>query len=517
MKLAIVYSRASLGIQAPLVTVETHISNGLPGFAIVGLPETAVKESKDRVRSAILNSQFEFPSRRITVNLGPADLPKEGGRFDLPIALGILAASGQIPTECLDEYEFAGELALSGELRAINGALPIALGARKADRILIVPIMNATEAALPGDNTIYGANTLLEITEHLNKRKRLQVFTQKLPVIENCSHTDADLSDVKGQMHAKRALEIAAAGGHSLLMIGPPGTGKTMLASRLPGILPSLTLEETLEVIAIHSLIPNSQPGTNWGKRPFRAPHHTASAVALVGGGSQPRPGEISLAHQGVLFLDELPEFDRRVLEVLREPLESGTILISRAARQSEFPARFQLITAMNPCPCGHLNDPKNRCQCTQEQIKRYRARLSGPFLDRIDMHIEVPALPITTLTQSNSAVEEETSVMVLKRVNAAVERQRARSIRLNMRLTNQETQKYCALNTNAQTFFSNAIERLGLTGRSYHRVLRVARTIADLANQDNVDIEHLAEALSFRRIEKLDIPYEPRYGMNHL
>ena len=330
MKLAIVYSRASLGIRAPLVTVEAHISPGLPGFTIVGLPETAVKESKDRVRSAILNSDFEFPSRRITINLGPADLPKEGGRFDLPIALGILAASKQIPNDALAEYEFVGELALSGELRPIYGILPVALNARLANRTLIVPEKNADEAVLPGDNRVLSAPHLLAVSAHLKRQKILSLYCKKSMIVPNSYQTD-NLSEVRGQMHAKRALEITAAGGHALLMVGPPGTGKTMLASRLPSILPPLSTDEALEVVAIHSLLPQQTPITNWTlSRPFRAPHHTASAVALVGGGSYPKPGEISLAHNGVLLLDELPEFDKRVLEVLREPLESGTIAFQK-------------------------------------------------------------------------------------------------------------------------------------------------------------------------------------------
>lgn len=509
MTLAVVYSRASAGVQAPLVTVEVHISGGLPGFTMVGLAEAAVKESKDRVRSALINSQFEFPARKITVNLAPADLPKEGGRFDLPIALGILAASRQIPIKVLKDYEFAGELALSGELRPIQGALPLALGTRTANRILMISASNAEEAALPGDNTVLGANHLLEVYAHLTQQKPLIPFSKKeySSAEKKSIRSELDLSDVRGQPLAKRALEIAAAGGHSLLMIGPPGTGKTMLASRLPGIMPALSTEEALEVAAVHSLLPQSQQRLEWGMRPFRTPHHTASAVALVGGGSQPRPGEISLAHQGVLFLDELPEFERRVLEVLREPLESGQILISRAARQAEFPARFQLIAAMNPCPCGYLGDPKGRCHCTEDQVKRYRARISGPLLDRIDMHIDVPTMPAETLMTQQALSPEEDSATVYQRVHNAVVRQRNRFPKLNARLSNSEIQRVCILDTSTQQLLNRAMERLGLTARSYHRVLRVARTIADLAEKEAIETSHITEALSFRKMDRVALP----------
>lgn len=493
MSLAVLYSRALSGMDAPEVIVEVHLANGLPSFTIVGLPEAEVKESKDRVRAALQTAQFEFPARRITVNLAPADLPKESGRYDLPIAIGILAASGQLPTETLVRYEFAGELALTGELRPIRGALAMTYKSYQSGRAFILPQESAAESALVLKATILPANNLLEVCAHLTGHTTLK------PLVRNETSFQphyADFSEVKGQTMSKRALEIAAAGGHSILMSGPPGTGKSMLAQRFAGILPSMHEDEALESAAIQSLNGNFKP-EHWKRRPYRAPHHTASSVALVGGGGVPRPGEISLAHHGVLFLDELPEFDRKVLEVLREPLENGHITISRAARQADFPAQFQLIAAMNPCPCGYLGHYNNKCRCTPDQVARYKAKISGPLLDRIDLHIEVSALKEDELT---AVANGEESAQIRARVEQARSQQLNRQGKPNHALGTKEIDQYCQPDESGLNLLKTAISRLNLSARAYHRILKIARTIADLANVPDIKTQHIAEAVQYRR-----------------
>ena len=497
MEIAKIYSRALAGIDSVQVTVEIHLARGLPKFFIVGLAETAVKESRERVRSAILTNRFEFPMKRITVNLAPADLPKEGGRYDLAIAIGILAASGQVASGSLRDHEFIGELSLTGDLRPVGGVLPCAYTINETGRALVLPAPNAPEAGLVNGLTVLPATHLLAVCAHLNGAGPLERFgCREQPRRE--TGTYPDLADVQAHHFARRALEICAAGGHNLLLVGPPGSGKTMLAERLPGLLPPMTEPEALATAALHSVSARGFRIGDWKQRPVRAPHHSASAAAVVGGGSRARPGEVSLAHNGILFLDELPEFNRAVLEALREPLEAGKIRLSRAAGQTDYPARFQLVAAMNPCPCGYYDGRSDRCRCTTEQVRRYRGKVSGPLLDRIDVQIAVPDISPDIL-QGPQDDRPEASAPVRRRVVRAWRRQLARAGKQNHLMDHKELDLYSRLEQPQTALLRKAVNQLGLSMRGVHRVLRVARTVADLAGCENVGTEHLSEAISCR------------------